>query len=67
MLRAKFAQHSQVVRSSARLISTSVTLRNAASSSAGTIVPTKPIGGVRGGYVPDIYYLEDTDTPVRLA
>ncbi|KAF8743920.1 hypothetical protein AX14_013977 [Amanita brunnescens Koide BX004] len=51
MLRAKFAQHSQVVRSSARLISTSVTLRNAASSSAGTIVPTKPIGGVRGGII----------------
>lgn len=62
MLRAKFAQHTQVVRSSTRLISTSAVLRNVTSSSAGTTTPKKPIGSVRGGYVPDIYHLEDTNT-----
>ena len=62
MIRAKFAQHSQVVRSPARLISTSVVLRNVTSSSA--TVPKKPIGGVRGGYVLVIYHLEDANSPV---
>jgi len=51
MLRAKFAQQSQLVRSSARLLSTSTVLRNEASSSSGAIVPKKPIGGVRGGII----------------
>jgi hypothetical protein len=67
MLRAKFAQQSQLIRSSARLLSTSRVLRNEASSSPGAIVPKKPIGGVRGGFVPDVYQLEDTNTFVRLA
>lgn len=65
MLRAKFAQQS--LRSSARLLSTSRVLRNEASSSPGAIVPKKPIGGVRGGFVPFFYQLEDTNTFVRLA
>ncbi len=63
MLRAKFAQQSQLVRSSARLLSTSTVLSNEASSSSGAIVPRKPIGGVRGGFVPDAYHLR---TPIHL-